>query len=98
MKLYKVGVGILSTAAQTALAMTTTGAGTSAAVASTAANAAGLYGIDWIAPTAFGKAAKWAFARMGKLGLNPAAGNKLQARLEAAGVTRNAFMLNRTRQ
>jgi hypothetical protein len=59
--------------------------------AAATANAASLYGINWVASTAFDKADKWAFQRMTLLGMDPRAGLSLQEKLAQAGATRNAF-------
>jgi hypothetical protein len=91
-----VGATIGAAATSVALAVLPREAASAAGYA--VSNAASLHGINWVASTGFQKADKWAFEHMGKLGMNPAAGEDLEKRLTSAGSTRNAFLLNEERE
>jgi len=62
-----------------------------------AANKASLFGVNWAASTAFDKADKWAFNRMGLLGMDPRTGLELQTKLAQAGATHNGLLFDENR-
>jgi hypothetical protein len=62
-----------------------------------AANKASLSGINRIAAGVFGRADKWAFENMQKLGMNPRAGLSLHEKMLAEGAASNAFLFDEKR-
>lgn len=67
------------------------------ATTAASANVASLYGLNWVASSAFDEADKWAFERMSKLGMDPRTGLELQLRLVKAGATHNGLLFDDAR-
>jgi hypothetical protein len=62
-----------------------------------AANKASLSGVNRIAAGVFGRADKWAFENMQKLGMDPRAGLSLHEKMLAEGAAANAFLFDEKR-
>lgn len=66
-------------------------------MARAAANRAALKGVSHVAAGVFGRADKWAFENIQKLGMNPRAGLTLHEKLLAQGAGANAFLYDEKR-